>query len=598
MKKNSVTLTFGNQTLTYEDDLDIISDINVTPGSKSVIFRKYNTNLLGITLINLSNNPKVFPEVEELIFNNNVAILDIPNSMFPNVKRLINNNTCKFKNVFYSDKNTIIDLHGYNQIDKHAFKGCKSINIINTEEIYDCAADAFADSAFSQAPFVNGMKIAGTILYDIDYDYDEICIPDYITCIADNIQMENIKRLRVTSFTNKSLIPRFKAKEIIIDKSVTDDNLIKLLKRCERLIFPDYITKYKVIDDLVYDNTGTILLMCPCYKRGNVVIPEGVEIINENAFDKCENIESVTFPESLICLNDSADKGNYALFRECKSLKEVHFNHSLNTITTLNGGQLFDGKNQITTLRIPEQVIMIGQYAFANMQHIKEIQLSPNLKVIGDYAFYKTLQEVNLPDSVKVIGLNAFHGVRELTTNIFHDNLLNSAIFDARSFKSIGVIKGNPTVEDCIKEYLVHFQIGIKDFYIPQYLNRSTIKQMEKIVVTGEFTNEELCVVWQDDVVKEITDIINIVYYKVSKSEIVRRAMKRRAKRIAMNLLNCGFEHLFIEFISFDDVLSSASLKALAEIVREKNMVSLHAYILNRIGITESEKKSYTTFKV
>lgn len=76
--------------------------------------------------------------------------------------------------------------------------------------------------------------------------------------------------------------------------------------------------------------------------EGDVVIPEGVEIIRESAFYDCIKLRSVTLPESLLTIEFHA-------FLDCRSLTEI---------------------------TLPPNVHEVGQWAFFNCRGLQRINLS------------------------------------------------------------------------------------------------------------------------------------------------------------------------------------------------------------------------------
>jgi len=77
---------------------------------------------------------------------------------------------------------------------------------------------------------------------------------------------------------------------------------------------------YKMFDGKVLMNKGT-------YSKTALVVPDGVEIIADNAFYKSTSLKSVTFPESLKTI------GAFA-FRDCLNLKSVFIPSSVETLGT------------------------------------------------------------------------------------------------------------------------------------------------------------------------------------------------------------------------------------------------------------------------
>ena len=138
----------------------------------------------------------------------------------------------------------------------------------------------------------------------------------------------------------------------------------------------------------------------------SVSTPEGIISIDYNAFKGCQNLESVTLPESLTTLGDYA-------FSSCKLLKTIKIPSGVIAIPD----QCFDGCSSLESVTIPEGVTTIGDYAFGYC-NLNALTLPESLEKIGGYAFTgnKSLKSVNIPAKVKTIETEAFNscGLTEL----------------------------------------------------------------------------------------------------------------------------------------------------------------------------------------
>ncbi len=180
----------------------------------------------------------------------------------------------------------------------------------------------------------------------------------------------------------------------------------------------------------------------PCVAYGSkklerVVIPEGVEIIDEYAFSQCSNlteaeipstvkqikkdafsytqIDRVNIPKGLEELGDSAFRrtsvkeiyipvmgkmGKY-VFAECKSLKKAVIEYGTQIIPE----HTFDDCISLVDVEIPNSVTTISGTsgtnfaAFRNCTSLEQIILPTSLKVIGSYSFENCdkLTEVVIP---------------------------------------------------------------------------------------------------------------------------------------------------------------------------------------------------------
>lgn len=113
-----------------------------------------------------------------------------------------------------------------------------------------------------------------------------------------------------------------------------------------------------------------------CTSLKEIIIPDSVIRIGNNAFKKCDALLSVSLPESITHIGEGA-------FCDCKSLQSIN---------------------------LPENVTYLSNHVFNNCEMLKSISLPNRLTYIGDYTFYKckTLQSIVLPQKLTHLGDDAF----------------------------------------------------------------------------------------------------------------------------------------------------------------------------------------------
>ena len=160
---------------------------------------------------------------------------------------------------------------------------------------------------------------------------------------------------------------------------------------------------FQIEDGVLIEYTG---------KDKDVVIPDSVTSIGENAFYWCGSLTSIIIPDSMTSIGDSA-------FYECKSLTSITIPDSVTSI----GRYAFYGCTSLTSITIPDSVTSIGYEAFCGCKSLTSITIPDGVTSIGHCAFYgcKSLTSITIPNSVISIGYNAFCGCKSLTSIIITD---------------------------------------------------------------------------------------------------------------------------------------------------------------------------------
>lgn len=148
-----------------------------------------------------------------------------------------------------------------------------------------------------------------------------------------------------------------------------------------------------------------------------VVVPEGVEVIAENAFNNATNIYEVILPESIKEIKKGAFKKSTIRKIEIKSkgirIGEDAFTNSslyeIKCIATYLGPFAFAECESLINANLGDELKNIPKYAFHGCTALKKFHFPSNLKSIGTSAFYNCrIKEVNFPDTVEEIKSDSF----------------------------------------------------------------------------------------------------------------------------------------------------------------------------------------------
>jgi hypothetical protein len=160
-----------------------------------------------------------------------------------------------------------------------------------------------------------------------------------------------------------------------------------------------------------------------------IVLPEGILTIGDRAFYDCASLNAITIPDSVISIGTRA-------FANATNLMSVTIGE--NSALTQIGSGAFQGTSKLTTIYFPRNLTQIGEKAFFDTDALTAFAVDPNNSVWSSldgvllnkeqtillkYPRKKAGTEYVIPQSVTLIGDDAFHGNRCLTNVILHDQV-------------------------------------------------------------------------------------------------------------------------------------------------------------------------------
>lgn len=213
---------------------------------------------------------------------------------------------------------------------------------------------------------------------------------------------------------------------------------------------------YKSIDGVLFNKSGTTLLVYPSAKSGAYTIPASVTTIGVDAFAYATAITSVTLSANVANIGEGAFSWStlaainvVASNQTFKSIDGVLFSKDGATLVlypttkagsytipadvTAIGDSAFEDAISLTAFVLPAGVTVIGEEAFAGATSLTSVTFEPGSKLtsIGEQAFRSTaLTTFEIPSSVTTIGAAAFTDVHALTTFTFESSSKLTAIED------------------------------------------------------------------------------------------------------------------------------------------------------------------------
>ncbi|MGN0996659.1 MAG: leucine-rich repeat domain-containing protein [Candidatus Ventricola sp.] len=169
-------------------------------------------------------------------------------------------------------------------------------------------------------------------------------------------------------------------------------------------------TAYKLVDDVLYTQDGTsLLLYLPSKAGARFVVPENVTEIQVYAFSCAANLTEVVLPEKLTFLSSGA-------FRDCTSLVRIEIPQGCTNI----GNDTFDGCTALKEVVLPEGPTAIPRNCFLGCSSLESLTLPESVTSIEMYAFMNctSLKSINLPAGVNSINSYAFYNCTSLTATV------------------------------------------------------------------------------------------------------------------------------------------------------------------------------------
>ena len=265
--------------------------------------------------------------------------------------------------------------------------------------------------------------------------------------VPSKIQDYNITAIRgMTFYGYENLI------SIIVPDSINSIDYLAFYK-CKNLesiiVSPDN-NYYASIDGVLFNKENKSLVIFPQGKKiSEYTIPNGIESIESNAFQECDNLIKITLPNGLkkigvafqaahnlktVILPDTLSELELNPFLNCNNLENIIISPDNQTFAVIDNVLFnketksliaFPAGKKISEYIVPQGIKSINKLAFSECDNLKKVLLPEGVSSIGDYSFFQcsNLTVITLPETLVSIGKSAFYNCKNLNLIALPDKL-------------------------------------------------------------------------------------------------------------------------------------------------------------------------------
>lgn len=302
-----------------------------------------------------------------------------------------------------SSLTSVVIPEGVKEIGYEAFAECSSLTSVSIpESVMELGEKAFCNCGFLKSVVLprdlkvvepstfsgcsslesvvipQGVKVIGGNAFYNCSSLTSVEIPDSVTVIGDGVFSgchslmsvvipKSVAKIGKDAFKDCPKLAKESPKESTAEKhSANKKSTIQTPKPSMPKKKSTSLSSFQIYEKELYKFIGN---------ETEVVIPEGVTRIADQAFFDCSFVKSVVIPAGVREIGGSA-------FCNCISLKSVVIPEGVTKI----GSQAFRGCRSLTSVVIPKGVMLIQKYAFLDCKSLRSVVLPEGVK-IEEFAF-------------------------------------------------------------------------------------------------------------------------------------------------------------------------------------------------------------------
>lgn len=379
----------------------------------------------------------------------------------------------------YLDQAKSLIIKNIRWIKSETFKNCKNVTTVTFDQSGSLDVESIGDYAFE------GCSSLKTII-----------IPKYVSEMGSKVFQDctNLESIRISASVSKIGSRMFAGcpnlKSIVVEEG---NEKYDSRENCNAIVETATNTLVCGTENSTIPSTITAIGNGAFAETGlkNIVIPEGVTSIELQAFENCQDLESVTLPQSLKKLGYHvfANSGLTSLvipegitylpqgtFNGCKNLETVTLPTTLETIEY----NAFSNSG-LTSIFIPKGVTNISSTSFNYCGKLSTISISDenttydsrnNCNAIIQTATNQILRGTSntiIPNTATSIGDNAFNDINSLTSIVIPESVTSIGLYAFRFCNSLAEVVCKAKVAPQLKSEAFSNDILSKaTLYVPE----------------------------------------------------------------------------------------------------------------------------------
>lgn len=243
---------------------------------------------------------------------------------------------------------------------------------------------------------------------------------------------------------------------------------------CSKLTDVDLGPALKKINDYAFQGVAYI---------NEITFPDTIESIGYRAFYNATNLAEINMPDKPVYIANEVFYGT--AWYNAQSNGEVYLNTifyqykgsypSADTVITIKDGTkaiascaFYEKYNNIIEIQIPDSVQIIGYSCFYNCYDLAKVSIPNGVEAIYKYTFYGTdIASLEIPESVKSIGIDAFYNCDLLESVNIPDGV---TVIEEYTFAGCDKLKAItiPSSVETIGKYAFRWCYALEELVIPE----------------------------------------------------------------------------------------------------------------------------------